>query len=69
MSRALAEAKIDTIICAIGVFSPESSQVQQNLILAADKSPTTNKFVVASFDMLHLRECVSPSIPFPHNFV
>ncbi|KAI9900140.1 hypothetical protein N3K66_004402 [Trichothecium roseum] len=56
MSRALAESKIDIIICAIGVFSPESSQVQQNLILAAEKSITTNKFLVASFDMLHLRE-------------
>ena len=56
ISQALDEAKIEIVICAIGVSSPEGSQAQQNLILASEKSSSTEKFLVASFDMLHLRE-------------
>jgi hypothetical protein len=56
MARKLNELHIDTVICAIGTLTSAASQVQINLIYAADKSETTRRFVVASFDMLHRHE-------------
>lgn len=56
MARKLNELHIDTVICAIGTLTSAASQVQINLIHAADKSDATRRFVVASFDMLHRHE-------------
>ncbi|KAF3492215.1 uncharacterized protein GIQ15_01732 [Arthroderma uncinatum] len=51
---------VDTVICTIGLISPEAGQAQVNLIQAADKSATTKRFIpseysfVQSEDILHI---------------
>jgi hypothetical protein len=43
-------------MCAIGVISETASKFQLNLIKAAEQSHCTHRFVIASYDMKHLRE-------------
>lgn len=52
----LEHAGIDTVICAIGVATPETNTAQLNLIKAAELSKTTRRFVISSFDMLQREE-------------
>lgn len=54
-SRVLAEKKVDTLVCAIGVLTPEANETQLNLIQAASDSACTRRFVIGSYDMEHLR--------------
>lgn len=49
---------MDTVICAIGVVTPDTNRAQLNLIKAAQQSKTTRRFVISSFDMLHQKEWV-----------
>ncbi|KAI9155679.1 NAD(P)-binding protein [Paramyrothecium foliicola] len=58
-AKVLQNAKVDTLICAIGVVSSEANRSQLNLIQAANMSTTTNRFVIASFDMKHQRKHIS----------
>lgn len=55
-SKLLEKNKIDTLVSAIGVLNEERNQSQLNLIKAADVSACTNRFVISSYDMEHLRE-------------
>lgn len=55
-SDALKGADVDTIICAIGVATPDTNKAQLNLIKAAQQSKTTRRIVISSFDMLQRRE-------------
>lgn len=55
-SQALQGPGIDTLICAIGMTGPEAQQSQLNLIRAAEKSASTRRFLMSSFDMLYLKE-------------
>lgn len=55
-TKALEEANVNTVICAIAVISPESNQAQKNLIQAAAQSRPTKRFVISSFDALHMEE-------------
>jgi uncharacterized protein YbjT (DUF2867 family) len=54
--RAFEEAGVNILICAISVVSPETNQAQKNLIQAAERSACTERFVISSFDMLHVKE-------------
>ncbi|KAJ4172632.1 hypothetical protein NW754_002834 [Fusarium falciforme] len=56
IAKAFEEAGVNIVICAIAVVNPEANQSQKNLILAAQKSATTERFVISSFDMLHNRD-------------
>lgn len=47
---------MDTVICAIGVATPETNKAQLDLIKAAQQSKTTRRFVISSFDMLQQQE-------------
>ncbi|KAM0535822.1 hypothetical protein ACHAO7_012328, partial [Fusarium culmorum] len=55
-TKALEEANVNIVICAIAVISPESNQAQKNLIQAAAQSRPTERFVISSFDALHMKE-------------
>ncbi|KAM0359636.1 hypothetical protein ACHAPY_009708 [Fusarium culmorum] len=57
-TKALEEANVNIVICAIAVISPESNQAQKNLIQAAAQSRPTERFVISSFDALHMKEDV-----------
>lgn len=56
ITNALEDAGVNTLICAISVVSPEANQAQKNLIQAAERSSITERFVISSFDMLHVKE-------------
>ncbi|RGP67722.1 hypothetical protein FSPOR_5912 [Fusarium sporotrichioides] len=58
ISKALEEADVNILICAISVVSPEANQAQKNLIHAAERSSSTERFVISSFDVLHVKEYV-----------
>ncbi|ETS77196.1 hypothetical protein PFICI_11070 [Pestalotiopsis fici W106-1] len=68
MARKLDELQIDTVICAIGTLTAAASQVQINLIHAADKAAATRRFVMASFDMLHRQEHIELNPLAKHTF-
>lgn len=55
-SDALEDAGVDTLICAIGVATPDTNKAQLDLIKAAQQSKTTRRFVISSFDMLQQQE-------------
>ncbi|KAF0635533.1 hypothetical protein FPSE5266_08449 [Fusarium pseudograminearum] len=57
-TKALEEANVNIVICAIAVISPEANQAQKNLIQAAAQSRPTERFVISSFDALHMKEDV-----------
>ncbi|KAH7233544.1 hypothetical protein BKA59DRAFT_504400 [Fusarium tricinctum] len=59
--KAFEEAGVNILICAISVVSPEANQAQKNLIQAAEYSPCTKRFVISSFDMLHVKEDIELS--------
>ncbi|KAM6511661.1 hypothetical protein FALCPG4_016663 [Fusarium falciforme] len=61
IAKAFEEAGVNIVICAIAVVNPEANQSQKNLILAAQKSATTERFVISSFDMLHVKEDIELS--------
>lgn len=61
MSQAFKQAGVDTVVCAIGVVTPETNQAQLNLIQAAGQSEPTRRFVISGFDMQHLKEHVEIS--------
>ncbi|UPL00051.1 hypothetical protein LCI18_010985 [Fusarium solani-melongenae] len=61
IAKAFEEAGVNIVICAISVVNPEANQSQKNLILAAEKSATTERFVISSFDMLHVKEDIELS--------
>ncbi|KAH7253218.1 hypothetical protein B0J15DRAFT_38522 [Fusarium solani] len=61
IAKAFEEAGVNIIICAIAVVNPEANQSQKNLIRAAEKSATTERFVISSFDMLHVKEDIELS--------
>ncbi|KAF4469184.1 nmra-like family [Fusarium albosuccineum] len=56
ITKAFEEAGVNIVICAIGVVKPEANEAQKNLIKAAERSTTTERFVISSFDMLHVKE-------------
>ncbi|KAI8650067.1 NmrA domain-containing protein [Fusarium sp. Ph1] len=61
IAKAFEEAGVNIVICAIAVVNPEANQSQKNLIRAAEKSATTERFVISSFDMLHVKEDIELS--------
>ncbi|KAL2672616.1 hypothetical protein Neosp_013329 [[Neocosmospora] mangrovei] len=61
IAKAFEDAGVNIVICAISVVNPEANQSQKNLIRAAEKSPTTERFVISSFDMLHVKEDIELS--------
>jgi hypothetical protein len=58
ISQDLEHAGVDTLICALGVATPETNQAQRNLIQACNSASTVKRFVISSFDMLHRKEYV-----------
>jgi hypothetical protein len=56
ITKALEDAGVNILICAISVVSPEANQAQKNLIQAAERSGSTERFLISSFDMLHVKE-------------
>jgi hypothetical protein len=56
MSQVFERAGVDTLICALGVATPETNQAQRNLIQACNSATTVRRFVISSFDMLHREE-------------
>ncbi|EEU41650.1 uncharacterized protein NECHADRAFT_54174 [Fusarium vanettenii 77-13-4] len=61
IAKAFEDAGVNIVICAIAVVNPEANQSQKNLIRAAEKSATTDRFVISSFDMLHVKEDIELS--------
>ncbi|RSL60467.1 hypothetical protein CEP54_006779 [Fusarium duplospermum] len=61
IAKAFEEVGVNIVICAIAVVNPEANQSQKNLIRAAEKSATTERFVISSFDMLHVKEDIELS--------
>ncbi|KAM0500995.1 hypothetical protein ACHAP8_004717 [Fusarium lateritium] len=61
ITKALEKASVNVLICAISVISPEANQTQKNLIQAAERSSSTERFVISSFDMLHVKEDIELS--------
>ncbi|KAI8711824.1 NmrA domain-containing protein [Fusarium sp. LHS14.1] len=61
IAKAFEDAGVNIVICAISVVNPEANQSQKNLIRAAEKSPITERFVISSFDMLHVKEDIELS--------
>ncbi|KAM5522357.1 NmraA like family protein [Fusarium oxysporum f. sp. phaseoli] len=61
ITKALEDAGVNILICAISVVSPKANQAQKNLIQAAERSSTTERFVISSFDMLHVKEDIELS--------
>ncbi|KAF4454428.1 hypothetical protein F53441_3055 [Fusarium austroafricanum] len=61
ITKALEDEGVNILICAISVVTPETNQAQKNLIQAAERSSSTTRFVVSSFDMLHVREDIELS--------
>ncbi|KAM0350613.1 hypothetical protein ACHAPU_003099 [Fusarium lateritium] len=61
ITKALEAAGVYILISAIGVNAPESNQAQKNLIQAAELSACTERFVISSFDMLHVKEDIELS--------
>ncbi|KAF7551733.1 hypothetical protein G7Z17_g4793 [Cylindrodendrum hubeiense] len=61
MSQSFRQAGVDTVICAIGVVTPETNQAQLNLIQAAEQSESTRRFVISGYDMQHLKEHIEIS--------
>ncbi|KAH7159547.1 hypothetical protein B0J13DRAFT_109050 [Dactylonectria estremocensis] len=58
LSQVFSQAGVDTVVCAIGVATPETNQAQLNLIRAADQSEPTRRFVISGYDMQHLEETI-----------
>ncbi|CAG9978339.1 unnamed protein product [Clonostachys byssicola] len=58
-AQALQQAKIDTLICAIGVRDEKASEAQTNLIRASHISSTTRRFIVSAYDKLQVPEHAS----------
>ncbi|KAM5344236.1 hypothetical protein ACJ41O_012773 [Fusarium nematophilum] len=56
LAEAFEQAGVNIVICAIGVATPEANQSQLNVIRAAERSSPTQRFVISSFDMLHVKE-------------
>ncbi|KAG8672384.1 hypothetical protein FPOAC1_005651 [Fusarium poae] len=61
ITKTLEEANVNILICAISVVSPEANQAQKNLIQAAERSTSTERFVISSFDVLHVKEDIELS--------
>ncbi|KAF5024422.1 hypothetical protein F66182_3508 [Fusarium sp. NRRL 66182] len=61
ITKAFEEAGVNVVICAISVVTPETNQAQKNLIQAAARSKPTERFVISSFDMLHVKEDIELS--------
>lgn len=55
-SQVLEHAGVDTLVCAIGVLTPQANKAQLNLIQAANMSATTRRFIIGSYDLKHLKE-------------
>ncbi|PSN61719.1 NAD(P)-binding protein [Corynespora cassiicola Philippines] len=70
-SKSLEQAKVATVICAIGVATPETNQAQLNLIRAASKTKSIGRFVISSFDMLQRKENsdISPLAKYTHEAI
>ncbi|CAG9988028.1 unnamed protein product [Clonostachys byssicola] len=56
VQKALDEAQINTLVCAIGVVNEEANASQLRLIQAAASSEHTKRFIIASYDLLHKKE-------------
>lgn len=56
MTRELEHHDIHTIISTIGLVSDETSQSQLNLIEAAEKSTTTQRFIPSEFSFIQTAE-------------
>ncbi|WYZ40951.1 hypothetical protein EsH8_IV_001292 [Colletotrichum jinshuiense] len=61
-SKVLEQNRVDTVISAIGVVTPETSRAQIQLVKAADKATPTRRFIVSAYDMLHKRDQI-PDYP------
>lgn len=64
MARELEHHNVHTVISAIGLVSDETSQSQLNLIKAAEKATTTQRFIPSEFSFIQTAECVYQLDPF-----
>ncbi|KAM5441868.1 hypothetical protein MferCBS31731_003130 [Microsporum ferrugineum] len=66
LAASLEEHSIDTVICTIGMVSPEASQSQVNLIQAADKSAVTKRFIPSEYSFVQSEEIlhITPGVQF-----
>lgn len=56
LAASLEKHNIDTVICAIGMISPEAGQSQVNLIQAAEKSSVTKRFIPSEYSFVQSEE-------------
>ncbi|KAF2819351.1 nmrA-like family protein [Ophiobolus disseminans] len=59
MTELLKKHNIEIVISALGLFSPESSQAQLNLINAAIASGTVKKFIPSEYGIKYTKEMLS----------
>lgn len=56
LAASLEKHNIDTVICTIGMISPEAGQSQVNLIQAAEKSSVTKRFIPSEYSFVQSEE-------------
>ncbi|KAL6400067.1 hypothetical protein AUP68_15759 [Ilyonectria robusta] len=61
IAEAFEKVGVNIVICAISVLSPATNQAQKNLIRAAERSTSTERFVISSFDVLQVKEDIELS--------
>ncbi|OAL70948.1 hypothetical protein A7D00_4610 [Trichophyton violaceum] len=58
LAASLEKHNIDTVICTIGMISPEAGQSQVNLIQAAEKSSVTKRFIPSEYSFVQSEEII-----------
>ncbi|KAH6989782.1 hypothetical protein BKA56DRAFT_514394 [Ilyonectria sp. MPI-CAGE-AT-0026] len=61
IAEAFEKVGVNIVICTISVLSPATNQAQKNLIRAAERSTSTERFVISSFDVLQVKEDIELS--------
>ncbi|EFR02912.1 hypothetical protein MGYG_05913 [Nannizzia gypsea CBS 118893] len=56
LAASLEKHNIDTVICTIGMVTPEAGQSQVNLIQAAEKSSVTKRFIPSEYSFVQSEE-------------
>lgn len=55
-AKTLQDSAVDTVVCAINVGDPSSSDAQLNIIRAAASSGTVKRFIVSEWGLVHEAE-------------
>jgi hypothetical protein len=62
MAKVLHENKVHTVISALRVFDPASSEAESNLVKAAAQAGSTKRFVASAWGIAYAETYLSPRI-------